>query len=256
MTVEFTAGANGAPVVRTLQAGEGELASSATVTVPLDNLEASAPGVGTRQGWKAGLQFSSGPIKANWLRQQGRRRGRRSSQQARLLLAGLKAWADRRSLALPAVLFGMALSVYLLVRVIGLSSFPIYFSCDEAVNPVVASDFLANNLRDNYGEFLPTFFKNGGQYCISTSVYLQVLPTLLFGKSVFVDRLMVALVSLLGAVSSADPARHLQAALLVDRRPAAFGGSDLVPALPDGLRILPDGSFLRRLWLLLPALSS
>ncbi|OGN80808.1 MAG: hypothetical protein A2X24_02415 [Chloroflexi bacterium GWB2_54_36] len=98
-------------------------------------------------------------------------------------------------------LFAAALAVYLAMRLIGLAHFPIYFFTDEAIQTVTAADLIHNQFRGPEGEFLPTFFKNGGQYNLSLSVYLQVLPTLLFGKSVFVTRAVSAWISLLAALS-------------------------------------------------------
>lgn len=97
-------------------------------------------------------------------------------------------------------LFAAALAVYLAIRLIGLAQFPIYFFTDEAIQTVAAADLIHNQFRGPEGEFLPTFFKNGGQYNLSLSVYLQVLPTLLFGKNVFVTRAVSVWVSLLAAL--------------------------------------------------------
>ncbi|HWR66449.1 MAG TPA: glycosyltransferase family 39 protein [Bellilinea sp.] len=93
-----------------------------------------------------------------------------------------------------------AVFLYLASRLIGLANFPIFFFTDEAIQTVTASDLLHNGLRGLEQELLPTYFKNGGQYNLSLSVYLQVLPTWLFGKSVFVTRAVSALVSLLAVL--------------------------------------------------------
>ncbi len=42
-------------------------------------------------------------------------------------------------------LFGFSLLIYLLVRLVGLTSFPIYFFSDEAVQTNLAADFLRDN---------------------------------------------------------------------------------------------------------------
>lgn len=104
-----------------------------------------------------------------------------------------------RAEAIPAVLFTLALLVYLATRLIGLTDFPIYFFTDEAVQTVLAADLVRDGLRDYDRVLLPTFFKNGTQYNLGVSVYLQVLPYLLFGKSVFVTRAVSVLVTLLAA---------------------------------------------------------
>lgn len=98
-------------------------------------------------------------------------------------------------------LFIFALAVYLLTRLIRLPDFPIYFFTDEAVQTQHASDLLRDGLRNSQGVLLPTYFENGGQYNLSLSVYVQILPTLLFGKSVWVTRGVSALLTLIAAVS-------------------------------------------------------
>ncbi|MEN6435480.1 MAG: hypothetical protein ABFD58_06650 [Anaerolineaceae bacterium] len=99
----------------------------------------------------------------------------------------------------PQILFAVGVILYLVVHFWGLTKFPIYFSCDEAVNPVLASNLVRDDLKSYDGELLPTFFRNGGQYCISTSVYAQLPVVLLFGKSVFATRAAFALISTLTA---------------------------------------------------------
>jgi len=67
---------------------------------------------------------------------------------------------------------------------------------------VMASDFVRDGLRNYDGELLPTYFSNGPTFNLSSvSVYLQVLPALLFGPSVFVTRAVSVLVSLVAAVA-------------------------------------------------------
>lgn len=101
----------------------------------------------------------------------------------------------------PVGLIGAGLAVYLILRLVGLTAFPIFFFTDEAIQTVTASDLIQHQFRGPEGEFLPTYFKNGGQYNLSLSVYLQVLPTWLFGKSVFVTRAVSAFISLLAALA-------------------------------------------------------
>ncbi len=101
---------------------------------------------------------------------------------------------------LPLLLMGGALAVYLITRLAGLAHFPIYFFTDEAMQAVAAADLVRDNFHGEGGEFLPTYFKNGGQYNLGVSVYLQVIPTLLFGKSIFATRAVSVLVSLLAVL--------------------------------------------------------
>ncbi len=103
--------------------------------------------------------------------------------------------------SLAAWLTWLSLGLYALVRLVGLPSFPIYFFTDEAVQTVLAADFLRDGLRGGTGEFLPTFFQNGAQYNLSASVYLQVIPYFFFGESIWVTRGVAALATLIAAVS-------------------------------------------------------
>ena len=98
-------------------------------------------------------------------------------------------------------LFVLALLVYLLTRLIRLTDFPIYFFTDEAIQSLSAYNLLHNGLRGPDNTLLPTYFQNGSYFNLSLSVYLQALPVLLFGKSVFVTRLVSVLVSLLGGLA-------------------------------------------------------
>lgn len=128
-----------------------------------------------------------------------------AGQAPHLVLPSPGAAARRRALprawpySLEQTLFGFSLLVYLAARLVGLASFPIYFFTDEAVQTVLAADLVRDNFKNEEGEFLPTYFKNGPFYNLSASVYLQVIPYLLFGKSVFVTRATSVLVTLLAA---------------------------------------------------------
>lgn len=96
-------------------------------------------------------------------------------------------------------LFILAIGVYLITRLISLPSFPIYFFSDEAVQTVLAGDFVRDGLRNYDKELLPTYFVNGNQYNLSTSVYLQIIPYLLLGKSIWVTRGTAVLTTLMAA---------------------------------------------------------
>ncbi|MEW6649561.1 MAG: glycosyltransferase family 39 protein [Chloroflexota bacterium] len=104
-------------------------------------------------------------------------------------------------LSLSAWLLAAAVLVYAATRLIGLADFPIYFFTDEAAQTVLAADLLRDGLRGYTGVLLPTYFPNGTQYNLSLSVYLQVLPYLLFGKSVLVTRTAAALVTVISALA-------------------------------------------------------
>lgn len=98
-------------------------------------------------------------------------------------------------------LFILAIVLYLLTRLICLPSFPIYFFTDEAAQTVLAGDFVRDGLRNYDKELLPTYFINGNQYNLSTSVYLQVIPYLLLGKSIWVTRGTAVLATLMAAIA-------------------------------------------------------
>lgn len=106
-------------------------------------------------------------------------------------------------------LMGVALVIYLAVRLIGLADYPIYFFTDEAIQTTLAADLVRDHGRGYDLDFLPTYFENGGQYNLSLSVYAQVLPYLLFGKSVWVTRGTSALLTFLAALSVAGILRRI-----------------------------------------------
>ncbi len=110
--------------------------------------------------------------------------------------------AEKKSLRLQGILLATAVIAYALIVSIGIGRYPIYFFTDEAIHMNLVSDFLRDDLTNYYGEFLPTFFSVEG-WVNGTSVYAQLLPLLLFGKSVVVTRLVSAFISLLGALSAA-----------------------------------------------------
>ncbi len=108
---------------------------------------------------------------------------------------------SKRLESLEVILLALALLVYLGTRLVRLEDFPLYFFSDEAVQTVLAADLVRDNFHGYDGQFLPTYFLNSYQYNLGTSVYIQVLPYLLFGASVRVTRATAAILSLLAALS-------------------------------------------------------
>lgn len=106
------------------------------------------------------------------------------------------------------VLLGLALAIYISTRLIGLTDFPIYFFTDEAVQTVRAADLVRDNFKGYDGEILPTYFENGGQFNLGVSVYAQILPFLMFGRSVFVTRAASALMTVIAALAIAGILRR------------------------------------------------
>ena len=95
---------------------------------------------------------------------------------------------------------------------------------------------MKNGWSNAEGDFLPTYFYNGYQYNLSLSVYAQVIPTLVFGKSILVTRASAALVTLAAALFTALIMKNIfrsRYAWLAVLCP----GSDpsLVSAFPDGI---------------------
>ncbi len=115
-------------------------------------------------------------------------------------LAQARAYAHAKLNWEVALLAG-ALLVYLLVRVIQLPNFPVYFFTDEAVNTMDAADFIRDGFRGYDHQLFPTYFLNSEKYSLSVSVYAQVLPYLLFGKSVWVTRGVSVLFALLAGLA-------------------------------------------------------
>ncbi len=100
----------------------------------------------------------------------------------------------------PMGLFILGCALFTLTRFIRLPSFPIYFACDEALTSLRALDLVRDLGFDYNGYFLPPLFFNDGKYSLGTTVYLQVLPLLTLGKSVWSARGVGALLSLAGVI--------------------------------------------------------
>jgi 4-amino-4-deoxy-L-arabinose transferase-like glycosyltransferase len=103
----------------------------------------------------------------------------------------------------------LSVIIYLVSRFIALDSFPIYFFSDEAIQTVRAGDLLLNDFYGEKEEFLPTYLINGGQYNLGASVYVQILPTLIFGRSIWVTRGLCVLFSLFAVLGVGLSARNI-----------------------------------------------
>lgn len=102
-----------------------------------------------------------------------------------------------------AILLGGAVGLYLLTRLVGLTTYPVFFLGDEAIHTVYAEALIRDGGMFEGKTFLPTYFKNGPKYNLSLSVYVQVLPTLLFGKSIVATRGTSILLTLIPAITLA-----------------------------------------------------
>jgi hypothetical protein len=123
-------------------------------------------------------------------------------------------------------LFALAMILYLLTRLIGLTRWPIYFFTDEAVQTNFAAELVGRNFVWNETDKLPVFFENAGQYEMNVSVYAQILPYLLFGKSAFVTRAVSVLITLLAVAGVAWILKH------AFRLPLWWSGVLLLSILP------------------------
>jgi len=103
---------------------------------------------------------------------------------------------------LDARLFLAAVALCAATRLVALEEFPIYFFTDEAANTVMAAEFVQNGWRDSSGELFPTYFANNGKLSLSLSVYAQVIPAWLFGRSVPATRATAALIALSGTMAA------------------------------------------------------
>lgn len=167
--------------VRTIYMGDGKGDQAEPISVSLSLLPADEGLVLT--------PVSRGIVRPRWP-------GFSLSQALSRLRDLVKSWPY----TLEATLFGLSLLIYLTVRLVGLTSYPIYFFSDEAVQTLLAADFIRDNFKNSDGEFLPTYFYNVDKYSLGTTVYIQVLPYLLFGKSAFATRATSVLITLLAAV--------------------------------------------------------
>jgi len=102
---------------------------------------------------------------------------------------------------LETLLLILSLLIYLLTRLIALEDFPIYFFTDEAIQTNLAADFVRDGFRNYDGTLFPTYFKNVYEYNLNLSVYLQIIPTLIFGKSIYITRAAASLFTLLAPIS-------------------------------------------------------
>jgi 4-amino-4-deoxy-L-arabinose transferase-like glycosyltransferase len=143
-----------------------------------------------------------------------------------------EAWSSRlkERFAFETALLAGSIIIYLATRLAALENFPIFFFTDEAIQTVMAADFIQSGLRNYQGELLPTYFSNGPTYNLSSvSVYLQVLPYLLFGKSVFLTRAVSVFITMLAALAVSFTLRDVfkspywwSGALLLSTAPAWF----------------------------------
>src|SRR5579859_2253357 len=108
------------------------------------------------------------------------------------------AWAATAS----GVLFAISLGIYAFTRLWALDRFPIYFFADETANPLFAADLIAHGFRDAAGHWFPLYFAAAAnRWTPLLSVYVHIIPLLVFGQSLWVTRATSAIFSIVAAVS-------------------------------------------------------
>lgn len=118
------------------------------------------------------------------------------------LLQRLRQSAFVKNTDLATWLFWGALALYLSTRLIGLTTFPIFFFVDEALQTQFIADLIANGYRGVNDVLFPPAFRNGDYFTLGMGVYMQWLPYLIFGKSAVVTRATSALATLIAAASA------------------------------------------------------
>src|SRR5581483_3501278 len=106
-----------------------------------------------------------------------------------------------RPSAIPWLLFGFALVIFAITRLVVLEQFPIYFFSDEAINSVLASELLQRGMRDSSGTWFPPYFQNHSIWSLSLSVYIHAITVWLFGMSIWVTRASSAVIALSSAAA-------------------------------------------------------
>lgn len=100
------------------------------------------------------------------------------------------------------LLFAACLAFYAATRFVGLTRFPIFFFCDEAVQANVAEKLFHHNFHDREGVLLPPYFLNDQRWAMSLNIYLLVPPLVAFGKSILTVRGTFAAAAVFGAAAS------------------------------------------------------
>lgn len=100
------------------------------------------------------------------------------------------------------VLFFFSLIIYSFTRLYALDRFPIYFFADEAFHTLKAEELIKSNLRSPDGTIFPIYFEAAAlRFTPALPVYLQMIPLMLFGKSVIATRGTSALIAIFGCIA-------------------------------------------------------
>jgi hypothetical protein len=97
----------------------------------------------------------------------------------------------------------LCLAGYLFTRLNEIERFPVYFFCDEAIHSVRYEELRQAHWRGTEPprELLPAYYRNGGMYNLSLSVFVQGLGSLIGGRTIATVRTTSAIFSLGGAIA-------------------------------------------------------
>jgi hypothetical protein len=108
------------------------------------------------------------------------------------------------------LLFGIGLALYLLTRLWHIEDFPIFFFCDEAYHQNEIWKILGRGLRGADGTFLPLFVEKApNRWVPQITLYLYLLPTIVFGKSILITRGLLAILTVCAPIGCAMTTRVL-----------------------------------------------
>ena len=137
----------------------------------------------------------------------------------------------------PVLLFVAGLAVYAATRLYDLSGFPIFFFCDEAIQPNVAASLSRTTSATRRASSFP-YFLNDQRWAMSLNVYL-VAPVVAVGQSIVMVRATFAIVSLFGAASLGLALRVAGNRRLVGGAAPARRPADRLPPLRMALETTP-----------------
>lgn len=119
-------------------------------------------------------------------------------------------------LSWPAFSYLLIILVFCVTRFYRLEDFPVYFFCDEAFIGVTAHKLFANYFFSDDGTFLPMYWEKAkGRWVPQISIYLSMVPSLLWPRSIVALRAVTGVVSLTGilimewGIRKADNAKSL-----------------------------------------------
>jgi hypothetical protein len=121
------------------------------------------------------------------------------------------------------VAYVLIVLVFCVTRFYRLEAFPVFFFCDEAFVGVVAHKLLANYLFADDGTFLPMFWEKArGRWVPQISIYLSIVPSFFWPRSIVALRALSGILSLTGI-------------LIMEWGVRKSGDVRLLPWLPLGL---------------------